>query len=207
MKKFNSVTSVAAPLPLINIDTDMIIPKQFLKTIKRTGLGKNLFHEMRYDLNENEIADFVLNKPAYRNAQVLVAGDNFGCGSSREHAPWALADFGISCVIAPSFADIFFNNCFKNGILPVILPTESVDELLKFSTDETNSITIDLPKQEVRAANKIYKFEVDQFRKHCLIEGLDDIGLTLQKNDKIIQFESRNKQVTPWLYENPTNNN
>ncbi len=207
MKKFNSVTSVAAPLPLINIDTDMIIPKQFLKTIKRTGLGKNLFHEMRFDLNENEIADFVLNKPAYRNAQVLVAGDNFGCGSSREHAPWALADFGISCVIAPSFADIFFNNCFKNGILPVILPTESVDELLKFSTDETNSITIDLPKQEVRAANKIYKFEVDQFRKHCLIEGLDDIGLTLQKNDKIIQFESRNKQVTPWLYENPTNNN
>jgi 3-isopropylmalate/(R)-2-methylmalate dehydratase small subunit len=207
MKKFNSVTSVAAPLPLINIDTDMIIPKQFLKTIKRTGLGKNLFHEMRYDLNENEIADFVLNKPTYRNAKVLVAGDNFGCGSSREHAPWALSDFGISCVIAPSFADIFFNNCFKNGILPVILPSEKVEELLQFSTDETNSITIDLPKQEVRAANKIYKFEVDQFRKHCLIEGLDDIGLTLQKNDKITEFESRNKQVTPWLYENPTNNN
>jgi 3-isopropylmalate/(R)-2-methylmalate dehydratase small subunit len=207
MKKFNSVTSVAAPLPLINIDTDMIIPKQFLKTIKRTGLGKNLFHEMRYDLNENEIADFVLNKPTYRNAKVLVAGDNFGCGSSREHAPWALSDFGISCVIAPSFADIFFNNCFKNGILPVILPSEKVEELLQFSTDETNIITIDLPKQEVRAANKIYKFEVDQFRKHCLIEGLDDIGLTLQKNDKITEFESRNKQVTPWLYENPTNNN
>jgi 3-isopropylmalate/(R)-2-methylmalate dehydratase small subunit len=185
----------------------MIIPKQFLKTIKRTGLGKNLFHEMRYDLNENEIADFVLNKPTYRNAKVLVAGDNFGCGSSREHAPWALSDFGISCVIAPSFADIFFNNCFKNGILPVILPSEKVEELLQFSTDETNSITIDLPKQEVRAANKIYKFEVDQFRKHCLIEGLDDIGLTLQKNDKITEFESRNKQVTPWLYENPTNNN
>ncbi len=207
MKKFNSVTSVAAPLPLINIDTDMIIPKQFLKTIKRTGLGKNLFHEMRYDLSENEIADFILNKPAYRNSKILVAGDNFGCGSSREHAPWALSDFGISCVIAPSFADIFFNNCFKNGILPVILSSESVEELMQFSTEETNSITIDLPKQEVRAANKIYKFEVDQFRKHCLIEGLDDIGLTLQKNDKIIEFESRNKQVTPWLYENPTNNN
>ncbi len=207
MKKFNSVTSVAAPLPLINIDTDMIIPKQFLKTIKRTGLGKNLFHEMRYDLNEKEIADFVLNKAAYRNAQILVARDNFGCGSSREHAPWALADFGISCVIAPSFADIFFNNCFKNGILPVILPTDLVDELLEFSSDETNSVTIDLLKQEVRAGNKIYKFEVDQFRKHCLIEGLDDIGLTLQKNDQIIEFESRNKQVTPWLYENPTNNN
>ena len=201
MEKFISVTSIAAPLPLINIDTDMIIPKQFLKTIKRTGLGKNLFHEMRFDVSENEIADFVLNKAAYRNAKILVARDNFGCGSSREHAPWALIDFGISCVIAPSFADIFFNNCFKNGILPVILPADQVDELLKFAEDQSNSITVDLPKQEVRAANKVFKFDVDAFRKHCLIEGLDDIGLTLQKGDKITNFETRNRQVTPWLYE------
>ncbi len=201
MEKFISVTSIAAPLPLINIDTDMIIPKQFLKTIKRTGLGQNLFHEMRFDVSENEIADFVLNKAAYRNAKILVARDNFGCGSSREHAPWALIDFGISCVIAPSFADIFFNNCFKNGILPVILPADQVDELLKFAEDQSNSITVDLPKQEVRAANKVFKFDVDAFRKHCLIEGLDDIGLTLQKGDKITNFETRNRQVTPWLYE------
>lgn len=205
MEKFTAITSVAAPLPLINIDTDMIIPKQFLKTIKRTGLGQNLFHEMRFDLGEKEIADFVLNKPAYRNSKILVARDNFGCGSSREHAPWALIDFGISCIIAPSFADIFFNNCFKNGILPVILPAYQVDELLEFSKNEQNSITIDLPKQEVRAANKIYKFEVDAFRKHCLIEGLDDIGLTLQKADQINNFETRNRQITPWLYESSTN--
>jgi 3-isopropylmalate/(R)-2-methylmalate dehydratase small subunit len=201
MEKFTSITSVAAGLPLINVDTDMIIPKQFLKTIKRTGLGKNLFHEMRYDLNEKEVADFVLNQPAFRNSKILVARDNFGCGSSREHAPWALIDFGISCIIAPSFADIFFNNCFKNGILPVILPVEQVSELLEFTKDEHNSITIDLPKQEIRAANKIYKFEIDQFRKHCLVEGLDDIGLTLQRGDQIADFETRNKQNTPWLYE------
>jgi 3-isopropylmalate/(R)-2-methylmalate dehydratase small subunit len=178
----------------------MIIPKQFLKTIKRTGLGKNLFYEMRFDLEEKEIAEFILNKPAYRNSKILVAKDNFGCGSSREHAPWALADFGISCVIAPSFADIFFNNCFKNGILPIILPSEKVNELLEFATDEKNSVTIDLPKQEVRAANKIYKFEVDSFKKYCLLEGLDDIGLTLKKEDKILNFETRNRQETPWLY-------
>jgi 3-isopropylmalate/(R)-2-methylmalate dehydratase small subunit len=201
MQKFISVTSIAAPLPLINIDTDMIIPKQFLKTIKRTGLGKNLFHEMRYDLQENEIADFILNKPAYRNANILIARDNFGCGSSREHAPWALIDFGISCIIATSFADIFFNNCFKNGILPVILNSDQIDELLKFSKDEQNSVTIDLAKQEVRASNKIYKFEVDAFKKHCLLEGLDDIGLTLQKNDKILAFEEVNRQIVPWLYQ------
>ncbi len=200
MEKFVSVNSIAAALPLINIDTDMIIPKQFLKTIKRTGLGKNLFHEMRYDLNEKEISDFVLNKPAFRNAQILVTRDNFGCGSSREHAPWSLIDFGIRCVIAPSFADIFFNNCFKNGILPIILPSDQVNELLEFAKDENNNITIDLPKQEVRAANKIYKFEVDSFRKHCLVEGLDDIGLTLQKSNDIASFEARNKQQTPWLY-------
>ena len=200
MEKFTTLTSTAAGLPLINIDTDMIIPKQFLKTIKRPGLGKNLFHEMRFDLDENEIADFVLNKPAFRNAKILVARDNFGCGSSREHAPWALTDFGISCVIAPSFADIFFNNCFKNGILPVILPSDQVDELLEFVASENNSVTIDLPKQEIRAANKIYKFEVDAFRKHCLIEGLDDIGLTLEKSDQIADFEKQNFRQTPWLY-------
>jgi 3-isopropylmalate/(R)-2-methylmalate dehydratase small subunit len=200
MEKFNNLTSTAAPLPLINIDTDMIIPKQFLKTIKRTGLGKNLFHEMRYDLQENEITDFVLNKPAYKNSQILVAKDNFGCGSSREHAPWALNDFGIKCVIAPSFADIFFNNCFKNGILPVILSSTEVAELLEFANDEHNSITVDLPKQEVRTSNKIYKFDVDSFRKYCLIEGLDDIGLTLKKEEKIKNFETRNKQEVFWLY-------
>ena len=200
MQKFNNLTSNAAALPLINIDTDMIIPKQFLKTIKRTGLGKNLFHEMRFDLNEKEIPDFVLNKPAFKNSKILVAKDNFGCGSSREHAPWALLDFGIRCVIAPSFADIFFNNCFKNGILPVTLPSDQIDELLKFAADETNSMTIDLPKQEVCAANKIYKFEIDPFRKHCLVEGLDDIGLTLQKSEKISEFENKNRTETPWLY-------
>ena len=201
MEKFISITSVAAPLALINIDTDMIIPKQFLKTIKRTGLGKNLFHEMRFDLNDKEIPDFVLNQDAYRHAKILVADENFGCGSSREHAPWALIDFGISCIIAPSFADIFYNNCFKNGILPVVLPHAQVNDLLEFAKDPNNSITVDLLKQEVRAANKLYKFEVDQFRKHCLIEGLDDIGLTLQKCDQINNFETRNKKATPWLYE------
>jgi 3-isopropylmalate/(R)-2-methylmalate dehydratase small subunit len=201
MKKFTTLTSTAAALPLINIDTDMIIPKQFLKTIERTGLGKNLFFEMRFDLNEKEIPDFVLNKPAFRNAKILVAKDNFGCGSSREHAPWALIDFGISCVIAPSYADIFHNNCFKNGILPIVLPHDHVEELLKFSAEENNSMTIDLPRQEVRAGNKIYKFEVDSFKKHCLIEGLDDIGLTLQKSDEIANFEAQNRKDLPWLHQ------
>jgi len=205
MEKFTTLTSVAAALPLINIDTDMIIPKQFLKTIERTGLGKSLFFEMRFDLDGKEIPDFVLNKTAFKHAKILVALDNFGCGSSREHAPWALADFGIHCVIAPSFADIFFNNCFKNSILPVILPHAQVEELLEFAKDENNSITIDLPKQEVRAANKIFKFEVDPFRKHCLIEGLDDIGLTLQKEGEISKFEKRNREVTPWLYASNSN--
>jgi len=202
MQKFNIVKSIIAGLPLINIDTDMIIPKQFLKTIKRTGLGKNLFHEMRYDLNENEITNFILNKPDFKNAKILVALDNFGCGSSREHAPWALLDFGIQCVIAPSFADIFYNNCFKNGILPVVLKNSEVDELLEFSKSSNNSVTIDLPKQEVKAGEKIYKFEIDSFKKHCLIEGLDDIGLTLQKSQKIADFEEKNRQITPWLYNN-----
>ena len=202
MQKFNIVKSIIAGLPLINIDTDMIIPKQFLKTIKRTGLGKNLFHEMRYDLNENEITNFILNKPDFKNAKILVALDNFGCGSSREHAPWALLDFGIQCVIAPSFADIFYNNCFKNGILPIVLKNSEVDELLEFSKSPSNSVTIDLPKQEVTAGEKIYKFEIDSFKKHCLIEGLDDIGLTLQKSQKIADFEEKNCQITPWLYNN-----
>jgi 3-isopropylmalate/(R)-2-methylmalate dehydratase small subunit len=202
MQKFNIVKSIIAGLPLINIDTDMIIPKQFLKTIKRTGLGKNLFHEMRYDLNENEITNFVLNKPDFKNAKILVALDNFGCGSSREHAPWALLDFGIQCVIAPSFADIFYNNCFKNGILPIVLKNSEIDELLEFSKSPSNSVIIDLPKQEVKAGEKIYKFEIDSFKKHCLIEGLDDIGLTLQKSQKIADFEEKNRQITPWLYNN-----
>jgi len=200
MQKFNIVKSIIAGLPLINIDTDMIIPKQFLKTIKRTGLGKNLFHEMRYDLNEKEIANFVLNKPEFKNAKILVALDNFGCGSSREHAPWALIDFGIQCVIAPSFADIFYNNCFKNGILPIVLKNSEIDELLEFSKSPNNSATINLPKQEVQFGEKIFKFEIDSFKKHCLIDGLDDIGLTLQKSQKIANFEEQNRQITPWLY-------
>lgn len=202
MQKFNLIKSVVAGIPLINIDTDMIIPKQFLKTIKRTGLGKNLFHEMRFDINENIIQDFILNKPEFQNAQILVARDNFGCGSSREHAPWALLDFGIRVVIAPSFADIFFNNCFKNGILPIVLKNSEVDELLEFSKSPTNYATVDLPSQNVHAGQKVYKFEIDSFKKHCLIEGLDDIGLTLQKEQKIAGFEKINHQVTPWLYHN-----
>lgn len=202
MQKFTTLTSIAAALPLVNIDTDMIIPKQFLKTIERTGLGKALFYEMRFDLNEKEIADFVLNKPEFSQAKILVARDNFGCGSSREHAPWALVDFGIQTIIAPSFADIFYNNCFKNSILPIVLPNKEVEELLEFANLANNSVTIDLPKQEVRAGNKIYKFEVDSFRKHCLIEGLDDIGLTLQKAPKISEFETRGRTLTPWLFNN-----
>ncbi len=200
MEKFTSITSVAAPLSLINIDTDMIIPKQFLTTIKRTGLGANLFHEMRYDVDGKEISDFVLNKPKYRNTKIIIARDNFGCGSSREHAPWALTDFGISCIIATSFADIFCNNCFKNGILPLVLPHDQVDELLEFTKNEDNSVTVDLLKQEVRAGNKLYKFEVDSFKKRCLLEGLDDIGLTLQHEKLISSFEDVNRNVTPWLY-------
>ncbi len=200
MQKFTVLESRAAPMDLVNIDTDMIIPKQFLKTIKRTGLGKNLFHEMRYDLEGKEIADFILNKADYRNSQIIVAGNNFGCGSSREHAPWALYDFGIKCIIAPSFADIFYNNCFKNGILPIKLPDADVEELMKLAGDPNNNFNIDLPKQEIRAGNKIYKFDVDGFRKHCLIEGLDDIGLTLKKEDKIVVFEKENRQKLSWLY-------
>ncbi|MDE1174870.1 MAG: 3-isopropylmalate dehydratase small subunit [Parvibaculaceae bacterium] len=201
MDKFNKLTGVAAPLPLINIDTDMIIPKQFLKTIKRTGLGKNLFDEMRYDEKGNEKPDFVLNKPAYRHAQILVAGDNFGCGSSREHAPWALADFGIRCVISTSFADIFYNNCFQNGILPIKLPQEDVDKLMDDAARGANAVvTIDLEAQEIHGPDGgVIKFDLDPFRKHCLLNGLDGVGLTLQKKDKIDAFEERQKISEPWL--------
>jgi 3-isopropylmalate/(R)-2-methylmalate dehydratase small subunit len=200
MEKFSKLSSTAAALPLINIDTDMIIPKQFLKTIKRTGLGKNLFHEMRYNEDGSEISDFVLNQSAFRNAKILIAGDNFGCGSSREHAPWALTDFGIKVIIAPSFADIFFNNSFKNGILPIRLSSKEVEELLEFAKTEDNNFSVDLENQKISAGNKEYNFEVDPFRKHCLLNGLDDIGLTLQKESKISEFESKNKNITPWLY-------
>ncbi|HCK19940.1 MULTISPECIES: 3-isopropylmalate dehydratase small subunit [Thalassospira] len=201
MEKFTKLTGVAAPLPMINVDTDMIIPKQFLKTIKRSGLGKNLFDEMRYDDNGNEIPDFVLNKPAYRNAQILVSGDNFGCGSSREHAPWSLLDFGIRCVIAPSFADIFYNNCFKNGILPIRLPQEDVDKLMADAERGANAtVTVDLEKQEITGPDGgCIKFEVEEFRKHCLLNGLDDIGLTLQKADAINDFEAKRAASQPWL--------
>ena len=201
MDKFTSLTGVAAPLPMVNIDTDMIIPKQFLKTVKRTGLKVGLFHELRTDKDGNPTEGFVLDKPAYRNAQILVAGDNFGCGSSREHAPWALLDFGIRCVIAPSFADIFFNNCFKNGILPIPLPQEEVDKLMDDAQKGANAtLTIDLEAQEITRPNgEKIAFEVDSFRKHCLLNGLDDIGLTLQKDDKITGYEAQQKTDRPWL--------
>ena len=201
MDKFNKLTGVAAPMPLINIDTDMIIPKQFLKTIKRTGLGKNLFDEMRFDEKGNEKPDFVLNKPAYRHAQILVTGENFGCGSSREHAPWALADFGIRCVISPSFADIFYNNCFQNGILPIVLPQADVDKLMDDAERGSNAVvTVDLEAQEIHGPDGgVIKFDIDPFRKHCLLEGLDGVGLTLKKVDKITTYETRHAAEQPWL--------
>jgi 3-isopropylmalate/(R)-2-methylmalate dehydratase small subunit len=201
MDKFTKLTGVAAPLPLINVDTDMIIPKQFLKTIKREGLGKNLFDEMRFDDNGDEIESFVLNKPAYRKAEILVAGDNFGCGSSREHAPWALLDFGIRCVIATSFADIFFNNCFKNGILPIVLPQEDVDKLMDDASRGSNAVvTIDLENQTISGPDGgSIGFEVDQFRKHCLLNGLDDIGLTMEKAPAIDSFETKMAAARPWV--------
>ncbi|WP_119461685.1 3-isopropylmalate dehydratase small subunit [Rhodospirillaceae bacterium SYSU D60014] len=202
MQKFTSLTGVAAPLPMINVDTDMIIPKQFLKTIKRTGLGRNLFDEMRYEPDGTEKPDFVLNRPAYRKAVILVAGENFGCGSSREHAPWALLDFGIRCVIAPSFADIFYNNCFKNGILPIALPQEQVDKLMDDAERGANAIlAINLEKQEITGPDGgRIQFDIDPFRKHCLLNGLDDIGLTLQKAPAIEDFEARNRASQPWLW-------
>ena len=200
MDTFTKLTGVAAPLNMINVDTDMIIPKQFLKTIKRSGLGVSLFFEMRYDDGGAELADFVLNREPWRRAQILVAGQNFGCGSSREHAPWALLDFGIRAIIAPSFADIFFNNCFKNGILPVVLPAAQVDRLLAVA-ESGAAITIDLPAQEVRLADgESFRFEVDPFLKHCLVGGLDDIALTLAKADRIAAFEARQKAAEPWLH-------
>jgi len=201
MEKFTILTGVAASLPLVNVDTDMIIPKQFLKTIKRTGLGSALFHEMRYHRDGGEIADFVLNRPAWREAKILIAGDNFGCGSSREHAPWALLDFGIRCVVSTSFADIFYNNCFKNGILPIIV---SPDDLKKLQDDAERganaTITIDLPNQEIRGPDGgMISFEIDPFRKHCLLNGLDDIGLTMEKAGHIDRFEQDKATTRPWL--------
>ena len=202
MQKFTTLRGVAAPLPMINVDTDMIIPKQFLKTIKRTGLGKNLFDELRYEMDGREKPDFVLNQTAYRKAQILVAGENFGCGSSREHAPWALLDFGIRCVIAPSFADIFYNNCFKNGILPIKLPQSEVDKLMDDVRRGSNAIvTIDLEKQEITGPDGGHiHFDIDPFRKHCLLNGLDDIGLTLEKADAIDSFEDRDRMARPWMW-------
>ena len=200
MDKFTTLTGVAAPMPLVNIDTDMIIPKQFLKTIQRSGLGKNLFDEMRYTQDGKEIPDFILNQPAYRQSQIIVAGDNFGCGSSREHAPWALLDFGIRCVISTSFADIFFNNCFKNGILPVVLPQAAVDVLMDDARKGANArITVDLETQTVTTSDgTAFHFEVDAFKKQCLMNGLDDIGLTMEKAGAIDSFEKKNASLRPW---------
>jgi len=201
MQKFTTLTGVAAPLPMINVDTDKIIPKQYLKTIERTGLGKALFDELRYNSDGSEKPDFVLNQPAYRKTEILVAGENFGCGSSREHAPWALLDFGIRAVIAPSFADIFHSNCFKNGILPIVLPAEIVGQLMDDARKGSNArLTIDLASQTItRPDGQTVHFEIDQFRKHCLLDGLDDIGLTLKKEPAIAKFEDRRKQAQPWL--------
>ena len=200
MDKFSTLTGIAAPMPLVNIDTDMIIPKQFLKTIQRSGLGKNLFDEMRYTQDGQEIPDFVLNQPAYRKAEIIIAGDNFGCGSSREHAPWALLDFGIRCVISTSFADIFFNNCFKNGILPIVLPQEQVDVLMADARKGANARqTVDLEAQTVTTSDgQVFSFTVDAHRKHCLMNGLDDIGLTLEKASAIDSFEAKNATLRPW---------
>lgn len=207
MQKFTALTAVAAPMDLINIDTDMIIPKQFLKTIKRTGLGKNLFDEMRYDANGQEIQDFVLNQPAFRDSQIIIAGDNFGCGSSREHAPWALLDFGIRSIIAPSFADIFYNNCFKNAILPIKLPKEQVTQLMEWAkkTNGQKQLTVDLNAQEIRAEGlPTFSFDLEPFRKHCLLNGLDDIGLSLEKATKIDAYEEKQSRDFPWLLNRAT---
>ncbi len=201
MQKFDTLTGVAAPMNILNIDTDMIIPKQFLKTIARSGLGKNLFDEMRFEANGDEKTDFVLNNEPYRNAQILVAGDNFGCGSSREHAPWALLDFGVRCVISTSFADIFYNNCFKNGILPIVVSADDRDALMADAADTENpELSVDLADQTIRRPNGgIVSFDIDPFRKKCLLEGLDDIGLTLEKANDIESFEARQANEKPWL--------
>tara|TARA_Y100000590_G_scaffold434870_1_gene553649 strand:+ start:2664 stop:3263 length:600 start_codon:yes stop_codon:yes gene_type:complete len=198
MKKFNILKGIPANLPMINVDTDMIIPKQFLKTIKRTGLGKGLFFEMRYDENNKRIEEFVLNKEPYNNSSILLVGKNFGCGSSREHAPWALLDFGIRCVIAPSFADIFYNNCFKNGMLPIVLDEKKIEELIQYSERKEN-IEINLTDQEIIFGNKRIKFEIDPFKKKCLLNGLDDIALSLEKVKKISSFESKLAKDKPWI--------
>ena len=199
MKKFKKIKGIAAPLPMINIDTDMIIPKQFLKTIKRSGLGKNLFHELRYDLNGNIRNDFVLNWDPYQKASILITGENFGCGSSREHAPWSLLDFGFRCIISPSFADIFFNNCFKNGILPIKLLQEKINYLLK-EAENKKLLTIDLKNQTITSeSGEKINFNIDPFRKKCLLEGLDDIALTLEKSEKIYDYELKLSKTRPWI--------
>ena len=199
MDKFEVLKGIAAPLPMINVDTDMIIPKQFLKTIKRSGLGKNLFHELRYDMQGNIKNDFVLNWDPYKKASILIAGDNFGCGSSREHAPWSLLDFGFKCIIAPSFADIFYNNCFKNGILPIRLDQEKVDILMEEAKNK-NELIVNLEGQKIFCADEsLIDFDIDSFRKKCLLEGLDDIGLTLQKKEIISQYEDNLKSTHPWI--------
>jgi len=199
MKKFTKLKSIPAYLPIVNIDTDMIIPKQFLKTIKRTGLGKNLFFEMRYDESGNLINDFILNNNPYNNSKILIAGKNFGCGSSREHAPWALLDFGITCVISSSYADIFYNNCFKNGILPITISEDEIKEISEYS-NRKEEILVDLSDQKIVFGNKEIKFDLDQFKKKCLMEGLDDIALSLEKSDKIISFENKLKSSKPWVF-------
>jgi 3-isopropylmalate/(R)-2-methylmalate dehydratase small subunit len=199
MEKFNILKGVPANLPMMNVDTDMIIPKQFLKTIKRTGLGKSLFFEMRYGDDGKEIKEFVLNKKSYKNSSILLAGKNFGCGSSREHAPWALLDFGIKCIISPSFADIFYNNCFKNGILPIVLDEKKIEELIEYSERKEN-IEINLELQKVLFGNKEITFEIDSFKKNCLINGLDDIAMSLEKSEKISTYENKLKKNKPWIF-------
>ncbi len=199
MKKFNTLKSIPAYLPIVNIDTDMIIPKQFLKTIKRTGLGKNLFYEMRYDNNGKEIEDFILNQSPFNQSKILIAGKNFGCGSSREHAPWALLDFGITCVISSSYADIFYNNCFKNGILPVVINDEQIKQISEYS-NRKEEISVNLQGQKIEFGNNEIVFDIDQFKKKCLLEGLDDISLSLEKLEKIITFEKKLKSIKPWIF-------
>jgi 3-isopropylmalate/(R)-2-methylmalate dehydratase small subunit len=198
MEKFNILKSIPANLPMMNVDTDMIIPKQFLKTIKKSGLGKSLFFEMRYDEQGKKINDFVLNKEPYNKSSILLAGKNFGCGSSREHAPWSLLDFGIKCVISPSFADIFYNNCFKNGMLPIVLDSKQVEELIKYSKRK-ETIEINLSEQKIKLGNKIINFEIDTFKKKCLLNGLDDIALSLEKSEKISSYEKNIQKTKPWM--------
>ena len=199
MQKFNQLKSIPAYLPIVNIDTDMIIPKQFLKTIKRTGLGKNLFYEMRYDNEGKEIKEFILNQPPFNQSKILIAGKNFGCGSSREHAPWALLDFGITCVISSSYADIFYNNCFKNGILPIVISDDKIKQISEYSTRK-EELLIDLSEQKITFGNNEIMFELDPFKKKCLIEGLDDIALSLEKSEKINSFEKKLKTIKPWIF-------